>query len=136
MIEVNDIRAGNVVIHTASGTMVTVLKVEGNTVLLETFPQNSYCACADISGIKLTSSLLKRLSFTNEEEADKWSGQGLSIHTKPDGFYYGLRITKNRAKMQHLHQLQNYIEDYYARFMDISYSMNINALKEIEYSKI
>ena len=91
MIEVNDIRAGNIVIHNASGIMVTVLKVEGTTVLLETFPQNSYCACKDISGIRLTFSLLRKLSFTNEEDADKWSGQGLCIHTKRDGFFLWLK---------------------------------------------
>ena len=135
MIEVNDIRAGNRVLHSPSGTTVTVLQVENNAVLLETFPQNSYCACADISGIQLTTSMLRRLSFTNEEEAGKWSCQGLNIYTKPDGFFYGLRITKNRAKMQHLHELQNYVEDYYARFMEMSYSLNINALKEIEYGE-
>ena len=136
MIEVNDIRAGNMVMHNASGIIVTVLKVENNTVLLETFPQNSYCACTGISGIKLTASLLRRLSFSNDEDADKWSGHGLNIHIKPDGFYYGLRIMKNRAKIQYLHQLQNYVEDYYARFMETSYSLNIKAIKEVEYGKI
>jgi hypothetical protein len=135
MTEVNDIRAGNMVMHNASGIMVTVLEVENNTVLLETFPQNSYCAAADVSGIKLTTSLLRTLSFTNEEEPGKWSAHGVSIHIKPDGFFYGLRITKNRAKLQYLHQLQNYVEDYHARFKDVHYSLNMNVLKDIEYNK-
>ncbi len=132
MTEVNDIRKGNMVTHSASGTMVTVLKVENNTVLLETFPQNSYCPYTDVSGIQLTASLLRTLSFTNEEESGKWSAHGLSIYLKPDGFFYGLRITRNRAKIQYLHQLQNYVEDYHARFRDVHYSLNIDALKEIE----
>jgi hypothetical protein len=130
MIDANDIRAGNMVMHNPSGIIVTVLKIENNTVLLETFPQNSYSAYTDISGIQLTTSLLRRLSFTNEEEVNKWSGHGLVIHTKPDGFFYGLRITKSRAKMQQLHELQNYIEDYYANFRDINYSLDVNVLKE------
>lgn len=130
MIYVNNIRAGNMLMHNPSGIIVTVLKIENNTVLLETFPQNSYCAYTDISGIQLTTSLLRRLSFTNEEDINKWSGHGLVIHTKPDGFFYGLRITKNRAKMQYLHELQNYVEDYYANFREIDYSIDINALKE------
>ena len=83
-----------------------------------------------ISGIQLTTSLLRRLSFTNEEEVNKWSGNGLVIHTKPGGFFYGLRITKNRAKMQYLHELQNYVEDYYENFREVRYSLNTNALKE------
>ena len=128
--EVDDIRSGNQVLHNASGSTVTVLKVENNTVLLETFPNNSYHPFTDISGIELTPSLLRKLSFTNDEQNDKWSGHGLSIHTKPDGFFYGLRITKNRAKMQHLHQLQNYVEDYYALFRGINYSLDIDVLKE------
>ena len=132
MTEVTDIRTGNMVTHNASGVVVTVLKVENNTVLLETFPQNSYCAYADISGIQLTTSLLRKLSFTNDEEPGKWSAHGVSIHIKPDGFFYGLRITKNRAKIQYLHELQNYVEDYHARFKDVHYSLNMNVLKEIE----
>jgi len=135
MTEVNDIRAGNMVMHSASGIMITVLKVDNDTVLMETFPENSYCAYKDISGIQLTTALLRTLSFTNEEEPGKWSAHGLSIHVKPDGFFYGLRITKNRAKIQYLHQLQNYVEDYYARFKDIRYSLNMNVLKDIEYNK-
>ena len=136
MTEINDIRAGNMVMHTASGVMITVLKVENNTVLMETFPQNSYCDYADISGIPLTTSLLRTLSFTNEEEPGKWTAHGVSIHIKPDGFFYGLRITKNRAKIQYLHELQNYVEDYHARFRDVHYSLNLNALKEIEFGRI
>ena len=56
--------------------------------------------------------------------------------TKPDSFFYGLRIMKNRAKIQQVRQLQNYVEDYYARFMETSYSLNIKAIKEVEYGKI
>lgn len=124
-------RRGNTVLHNASGSAVTVLKVEDDAVLLETFPQNSYCTYTEVSGIPLTTSLLRKLSFTNEEEAGKWLGHGVSIHTNPDGFFYGLRITKNRAKMQYLHQLQNYVEDYHALFRGKSYFLNINALNEI-----
>jgi len=130
MAEEDDIRAGNRVVHNASGSTVTILKVEDNTVLLETFPTNSSCTRTEISGIELTVSMLKKLSFTNEEEPDKWSGHGLSIQTKRDGVFYGLRITKNRAKIQHLHQLQNYVEDFYSLFRGINYSLDIDPLKE------
>ena len=130
MAQDDDIRSGNQVLHNASGSTVTVLKVEDDTVLLEAFPTSSSCPRTEISGIELTTSMLRKLSFTNEEEPDTWSGHGLSIHTKPDGFFYGLRITKNRVKIRHLHQLQNYVEDFYSLFRGVNYSLDIDPLKE------
>ena len=130
MTEASDIRAGNMILHNASVMPATILKVEDNRLLLETFPKNSYCAYTDISGIHLTTAMLKSLSFTNEEDAAKWSGHGVTIYMKPDGFFYGLRITKNIAKIQYLHELQNYVEDYYENFREVRYSLNTNALKE------
>jgi hypothetical protein len=127
MIELEDIRPGNQVLFNASGTRVTVLQVENNRVLLETFPQNTYCSNNEISGIPLTPSILESLSFSNEAENTTWFGQGISIHTKPDGFFYGLRIFRSRAKMQYLHQLQNYLADFYFHFKDEKRSLNIFA---------
>jgi hypothetical protein len=125
MTETLDIRPGNQVIFNSSGTKVTVLQVEDNTVLLETFPENTYCSNTEISGIPLTSSLLRNLSFSNEEESTTWNGQGINIHIKPDGFFYGLRIFRTRAKMQYLHELQNYLADFYFHFKDEQRSLNI-----------
>ena len=125
MTETLDIRPGNQVLFNSSGTRVTVLRVEGDMVLLETFPQNTYCSNTEISGIPLTGSLLRNLSFSNEEESTTWNGQGINIHIKPDGFFYGLRIFRTRAKMQYLHELQNYLADFYFHFKDEQRSLNI-----------
>jgi len=116
MTDNQDLRAGNVVLHNASGTTVTVIKVENNKVLLDTFPEKSYWPKTDVSGILITTSILEKLEFNNHEQYDKWSGEGISIDMKDDGCFYGLRITKNRAKIQYLHQLQNYIADFYLLF--------------------
>ena len=123
-----DLRPGNRVYHNSSKTPVTILKVENNQVLLDTFPQSSYFPDTEISGIPLTTSMLQDLSFTNDEEVDKWSGHGISIHVKPDGFFYGLRILKSRAKIQHLHQLQNYLTDFYLNFKQETRSLNVDPL--------
>jgi len=123
-----DIRPGNKVLHNASGTTVTVLKINNDIIELECFPESIQCAVTDISGIELTNNLLQQLSFSDEQERDKWSGQGINIEKKPDGFYYGLRINRNRSKMQHLHQLQNYIHDFYTLFRQLHYTLNISAL--------
>ena len=120
-----DIRPGNQVLLNSSGTRVTVLKVEDDMVLLETFPENTYCSNAEISGIPLTTSMLRDLSFSNDEESTTWFGQGINIHVKPDGFYYGLRIFRRRAKMQYLHELQNYLADFYFHFKDENRTLNI-----------
>jgi hypothetical protein len=128
MIDLNDIRAGNQVMLDSSGVTATVLKVENDKVLLDTFPQSSHYSVSDISGIPLTTAVLRRLSFSNEDEHTKWFGQGINIHTKPDGFFYGLRISKNRARMQYLHQLQNYVTDFYALFREKDYSLDISVL--------
>ena len=120
-----DIRPGNHVLLNSSGTRVTVLKVENDMILLETFPQNTYCSPGEISGIKLTTSMLEDLSFSNEEESTTWFGQGINIHIKPDGFFYGLRIFRRRAKIQYLHQLQNYLADFYFHFKDEDRTLNI-----------
>ena len=128
MIDLQEIRAGNQVFHTTSGSAVTVLKVDDDKLLLDTFPQSSYYSNSDVSGIPLTTNMLQKLSFTNEEEVSKWSGYGLHIHIKPDGFYYGLRILKSRAKIQHLHQLQNYVTDFYSVFKQEDRSLNLSAL--------
>jgi hypothetical protein len=128
MLELDDIRAGNQVVHNASGSVATILKVEDNKILLETFPQNIYVSGKDISGIPLTTSLLKKLSFTNTEQDDTWSGEGLHIRAKDDGFFYGLRNFKSKAKMQYLHQLQNYVADFYALFRERQHALNVSML--------
>jgi len=128
MTDMQDLRPGNRVYHNSSKTPVTILKVENNQVLLDTFPQSSYFPDTEISGIPLTTSMLQDLSFTNDEEVDKWSGHGISIHVKPDGFFYGLRILKSRAKIQHLHQLQNYLTDFYLNFKQETRSLNVDPL--------
>jgi hypothetical protein len=128
MLELDDIRAGNQVLHNASGSIATILKVEDNKILLETFPQNIYVSGKDISGIPLTESLLKKLSFTNTEQNDTWSGEGLNIRAKDDGFFYGLRNFKSKAKMQYLHQLQNYVADFYALFRERQHALNVSML--------
>jgi hypothetical protein len=128
MIDFGDLREGNRVFHNASNSTVTVLKVENDKVLLDTFPQSSYFSYTDISGIPLTTSILQDLSFTNDEEISKWSGHGISIHIKPDGIFYGLRILKSRAKIQHLHQLQNYLTDFYLNFKQEKRSLNLSPL--------
>src|SRR4030095_612782 len=128
MTELIDIRAGNLVLFNMSGSTVTVLKVENNKVLLDTFPQSSYHPIKDISGISLTTDILKKLSFTNDIESTAWFGEGVNIHIRPDGFFYGLRIQKSRAKMQYLHQLQNYIADFYALFRGEDHVLSLSTL--------
>ncbi|MBV9962500.1 MAG: hypothetical protein JO072_09665 [Parafilimonas sp.] len=123
-----DLRTGNIVLHNASGTTVTIIKVENSKVLLDTFPENSYWPNTDVSGIPLTTSMLEKLTFNNDEQYDKWCGEGISIDMKDDGFFYGLRITKSRAKIQYLHQLQNYIADFYSLFRQQKHSLDISAL--------
>lgn len=127
MIDIQDVRAGNHVLLGKSGSAVTILKVENNSVLLESFPQNSCCSNTDISGILLTTSMLEKLCFNNDKESSTWNGQGINIHIKPDGFFYGLRITRQRAKIQYLHQLQNYITDFYALFREQSRALSFTA---------
>jgi hypothetical protein len=128
MLELDDIRAGNQVLHNVSGSIATILKVDGDKILLETFPQNSYVSNDDISGIPLTDSLLKKLSFTNTEQTDTWTGEGLNIRAKDDGFFYGLRNFKSKAKMQYLHQLQNYVTDFYALFREKQHALDVSML--------
>lgn len=128
MKELADIRAGNKVLHNASGAAVTVLNIKNDIIELEGFPDSLYCETTDISGIELTDTVLQKLLFSDEEELHKWSGHGISIYKRQDGFYYGLRIGKSRAKIQSLHQLQNYVQDFYALFRGVNYSLNINAL--------
>jgi hypothetical protein len=128
MINPADLREGNRVFHNASNSTVTILKVENDKVLLDTFPQSSYFLYTEISGIPLTTSMLYDLLFTNDENVDTWSGHGISIHIKPDGFFYGLRILKSRAKIQHLHQLQNYLSDFYLTFKQETRSLNLSPL--------
>lgn len=131
MLDLQDIRTGNQVLHSASGATTTVVKVENKRVLLDTFPESSYYSNAEISGIALTTSILQQLLFTNDDNQNTWQGQGISITLKPDGFFYGLRISKSRAKIEYLHQLQNYISDFYAMFREEKYSLNLSSL----YSK-
>jgi hypothetical protein len=130
MLDFNDIRAGNQVLFKASGSTVTILKVENNAVLLDTFPQSSYCSNTDISGVTLTTAMLKKLSFENEENK-AWVGEGVTIHEKEDGLFYGLRIGKSRAKIQYLHQLQNYVTDFYALFREKDHSLDISYLTDL-----
>ena len=126
MINQQDIRAGNQVLFNASGTTVTILKVESNKILLDTFPQSSYYLNSDISGVPLTKSILRKLCFDNSEESTTWIGQGIKIHEKADGIFYGLRIVKTRAKMEYLHQLQNYLTDFYALFRQEHRSLDLS----------
>lgn len=127
MTDIQDLRIGNKVSHDPSGLAITILKVGKNKVLLDTFPE-SYWFNKDISGIPLTTALLRKLSFTYDEQCDTWRGQGVSIHIKADGVFYGLRILKSRTKMQYLHQLQNYVSDYYSLFKKLTYSLNLGVL--------
>jgi len=128
MLEFDDIRAGNQVFHDSSGSIATILKVESNRILIETFPQNSYVSNNDISGIPLTDSLLRKLSFKNDEQSDTWNGESLNIRSKDDGFFYGLRNFKRKAKMQYLHQLQNYVADFYALFREKQHALDVSML--------
>ena len=127
MIDINDIRTGNRVLHNTSGNAITILKIEKDNVLVDSFPQNSCYSGEEISGIQLTDSTLRKLSFTNEETG-MWCGHGVNLEVKPDGFFYGLRISKNRSKIQYLHHLQNYIEDFHSLFRQRSSSLNISNL--------
>jgi len=126
MIHQEDIRAGNQVLFNASGATVTILKVESNKILLDTFPESSYYLNSDISGVPLTKSILRKLCFDNSEESTTWIGQGIKIHEKSDGIFYGLRIVKSRAKMEYLHQLQNYLTDFYALFKQEHRSLDLS----------
>lgn len=128
MVDLHDIRPGNQVLHVTSGSIVTILKIENDKVLLDTFPQSSFFHNTNITGIPLTTAMLKKMAFTNDGEISTWSGQGISIHIKDDGFFYGLRILKSRAKIQFLHQLQNYIADFYSVFKQQTRSLNLNSL--------
>jgi len=132
MLDLNDIRPGNQVLFNASGSTVTILNVEDNTVLLDTFPQSSYWPTTAISGIPLTVAMLRKLCFKNEEQ-NAWIGEGITIYEKEDGFFYGLRISKSRAKMQYLHQLQNYITDFYALFRGQDHILNLSPLTNAGY---
>lgn len=131
MINSEDIRAGNQVLFKASGSSVTILKVEDDKLLLDTFPRGSYCSNSDISGVPLTKSMLRKLSFDNSEDSVTWDGQGIRIHEKPDGFFYGLRISKTRAKMEYLHQLQNYLTDFYALFRQENRSLDLSQVSDL-----
>jgi len=126
-----DVRPGNKVLYNASGAVATVAQVNNDVVELESFPCSKQCAVTDISGIQLTRDILQKLLFSNDMEPDKWSGHGINIQKKPDGFYYGLRIKRNRSKIEHVHQLQNYIQDLYALFKEVDYSLNTSPLMEI-----
>ncbi|KAJ1500146.1 hypothetical protein HMI54_011085 [Coelomomyces lativittatus] len=130
MTPLTDVRPGNKVLHNASGITATVLHVENERIELESFPGSLYCAVTDISGIELTNDMLQKLFFSNEVEWTKWSGHGINIQKKRDGFYYGLRITKNRCKIQHLHQLQNYTEQIEKFF---SSKAKLNSLIRIDF---
>lgn len=124
----HDLRINNQVLHNASGASVKILKVENDKLLLDTFPASSYWSADDISGIPLTTSILRQLSFTNDNKYATWRGQGIGINIMPDGIFYGLRISKSRAKIQYLHQLQNYIIDFYAMFRQKKHSLDISML--------
>lgn len=128
MIQLNDVRAGNQVLFNLSGSTVTILEVENNKVLLDTFPKSSYYSNTEISGIPLTTTLLRKLSFTNDTEVNTWFGEGINISLKPDGFFYGLRILKTRVKMQYLHQLQNYVADFYSLFKEETRELDLSSL--------
>jgi len=128
MTELNDVRAGNQVLYNPTGSAITISKVEGDKILSNAFPEGNYYDGNDLSGIPLTTSLLQRLSFTNDKNYNTWTGQGINIEMKADGIFYGLRISKMRAKMQYLHQLQNYVTDFYALFKEKKCSLNLDLL--------
>lgn len=111
-----DIRTGNMVLINMEGLPVTVIEVEPQSVLLKSLPVNSHKLKENIYGVPLTTNILLGLNFNNDKTIDSWSGQGITIHLKEDGAFYGLRLLKNRAKIQYLHQLQNYIADYHTTF--------------------
>lgn len=132
MITSAGVRPGNKVLHNASGAVATVIHVDNNVIELDCFPGSIQCIANDISGIELTRDMLRKLLFSNDIEPNRWSGHGINLEKKPDGFYYGLRIEKNRTKIKHLHQLQNYVQDFYALFREADHSLNTSALAEIE----
>jgi len=114
------------VLHNESGSTVTIIKIENKKILLDTYPERSYWSNTAVSGIPLTISMLEKLAFNNNEQYDKWRGEGISIDMKPDGYFYGLRITKSRAKIQYLHELQNYITDFYTLFRQQKHSLDLS----------
>ena len=116
MTDNEDIRTGNMVLLNSEGLPVTVIDVEQNSVTLKSFPVNSYRLKEYIFGVPLTTNMLLGLNFNNDKISNAWSGQGITIYLKEDGAFYGLRLLKNRAKIQYLHQLQNYITDYHTTF--------------------
>lgn len=128
MLEVKNIRAGNRLQLKESATTVTILQTEKDGFLLDAFPQSIFCPAENVAGIPLTTTLLKKLLFTNENNENEWTGNGITLTEKPDGFFYGLRILKSKAKMQYLHELQNYVEDFYSVFRQEVYSLDITLL--------
>ena len=129
MLEFNDIRIGNKVALEYLGKTTTILDIKNNMILLQSFPTDTLAAQTDIYGIPLTVSILKQLSFTNAVEENTWQREGVSIHLKKDGLFYGLRNFKGKAKIQFVHQLQNYVTDFYALFREQEYSLDISALQ-------
>ena len=111
-------RPGNHVLLTATGLHATVVDVEQKSIVLESFPGNSSRLNEDVCGIPLTKNMLRALSFNDDKISDSWRGQGITIHLKKDGIFYGLRLLRNRTKIKYFHQLQNYIADFYATFKD------------------
>lgn len=116
MISPCELKAGNQVFLNSKQLSITIVKVEKDTVVFETFPQNSTCGLHDISGIPVTPALLKKLSFQLDNQSSTWSGMGINIQEKPDGCWYGARINRNRAKITYLHELQNYFVEFFELF--------------------
>jgi hypothetical protein len=95
MIELKDIRAGNKVLFNRSGSTVTVLKVDNNEVLLDTFPESSHYSYSNISGIALSTSMLEdsiQLNFVGFQNADK----GIVLNIINNGDKTNCKINWNR----------------------------------------
>jgi len=116
MISPRELKAGNHVFLTSKRLSITIVKVERDTVVYETFPQNSTCSIDEISGIPLTPSLLRKLSFDLDKDNATWSGMGITVQAKPDGCFYGARINRNRTKITYVHELQNYFGEFFELF--------------------
>ena len=116
MIEPKDLRAGNEVFFTKANCKITLIKVYNESVMFQSFPTNSSCPVNDISGIPVTPALFSKLSFEYDSDKSTWSGQGVVLKKNADGYFYGARIERNRARIIYLHELQNYITDYFNLF--------------------
>jgi hypothetical protein len=101
--------------------------------MYQTFPINSCCSLNEITGILVTPTLLGQLSFHYDSDKNNWSGQGITIQKKADGFFYGARIGRNRTRIIFLHELQNYISDYFNLFHHEKRTLNLLSNTSVNY---